>query len=110
MKKVRDLEAQRPAMRELAAKCPEMAYVLDDLEGKISKARDAWHAAWEPDRVVFCCQRKLDSEQAAKDKVAALTNPKVTAALHAKLNEPNKLAFDQIKQRNTERVSAERKY
>ena len=47
---------------------------------------------------------------ADKAKVAALTNPKVTAALHAKLNEPNKLAFDQIKQRNTERVSAERKY
>jgi len=43
-------------------------------------------------------------------KVAALTDPRVTAALNAKMNAPNTIAAEQNRQRNTQRVSAERKY
>ena len=43
-------------------------------------------------------------------KVDALTDPRVSAALNAKLNAPNSVAAEQFKQRNTTRVSAERKY
>ena len=45
-----------------------------------------------------------------KEKVAALSNPKVQAALDAALNGPNRLAFEQHRARNTQRLSAERKY
>ena len=45
-----------------------------------------------------------------KAKVDAMLDPRVTAALNAKLNAPNSVAAEQFKQRNTTRVSAERKY
>lgn len=47
---------------------------------------------------------------ADESKVAAMSDPRVQAALQAKLNEPNTLAAQQYKSRNTTRVSSERKY
>ena len=44
------------------------------------------------------------------DRVAALSDPRVQAALDKALNEPNGLAMQQYKHRNTTRVSAERKF
>ena len=45
-----------------------------------------------------------------EQRAAALMDPRVQSALNAALNAPNKVAFDQIKARNTTRLSAERKY
>ena len=44
------------------------------------------------------------------DRVAALSDPRVQAALDKALNQPNGLAMQQYKHRNTTRVSAERKF
>ena len=44
------------------------------------------------------------------DRVAALSDPRVQKALDAALNQPNALAMQQYKTRNTTRVSAERKF
>jgi hypothetical protein len=49
-------------------------------------------------------------ERFGADKVQALSDPRVIAALQAKLNEPNAASRELYKMRNTQRVSAERKY
>ena len=45
-----------------------------------------------------------------KERVSQLTDPRVQAELNKALNEPNRVAAEQFRARNTQRLSAERKY
>jgi len=49
-------------------------------------------------------------EKFGATKVAQLTDPRVTAALQAKLNAPNVASAELYKMKNTQRISAERRY
>jgi hypothetical protein len=102
------------ARSEKALRHEEQLRVRERLERErmesAAAAASAREASLGLDLPMGALPHKTRSVLANPERVAALTDPRVTAALTHKLKAPNSVAYQQNLTRNTTRLSAERRY